>query len=715
MMKQQKTIPISSLPSSITETQALELCYRDQLDLIIQRLIAHYRVLIRCDKGLNAYLFPILRKRLKNSGEELKLVLIDGCEGSTQDDQGAGSLTPMSRTQRTLFQISSFMRGGLSSSEIAFITHLDMVGATHSALTPELRELIPLLYEHPRARFCAFVDPSFSLPQPLTDAFDLHVELGGVSRAALGQLITQREARSLHHQSFDPYTLYPFLSGLNALKARRLLSTLKLRPEATPLSDRSAQNSLRALREQTAEESDGFELPNIDLHHDIAGYDILKDRLQRELIDLALSSKRLDRPEEIELAESLTPRGILFYGPPGTGKTYFAKAIATSLQATLTVVSGPELKSKWVGESEENLRRVFRRARAASPSVIVFDELDSFAQTRGGYDGTGVEHSMVNQLLTEMDGFRSNEQVFVVGTTNFLRSVDPALLRPGRFELLIEVPAPDLHTREKIIAHYQEVLNLKLSEPLQKWIAEQTDRPADKQGNPYTADHLKSLCRSLKRELILGKSDVLNERVILEAMSRDEPAISLTTAERELIARHECGHALLSYLSPLTKCPSRISIRPDPLSLGRVQQRQLKSRYTYTKSDFEAEIRVLLAGLCAEELRYGEHSVGAAQDLSQATNILREMITHFGMSPLGLTSFASVGEVQRHADEKSRSESYLASSELWITETLTNLKEEVSSTLKRHEGSLDALTVSLLERDELTESEIHELLSSLIL
>src|SRR5437016_9221911 len=155
---------------------------------------------------------------------------------------------------------------------------------------------------------------------------------------------------------------------------------------------------------------------------------------------------------------------LIFWGPPGTGKTLFAKAMAASLGAAVTVVSGPELKSKWVGESEDNLRQVFRRARQSAPSIIVFDELDSFASARGMYTGSGVEHSMVNQLLTEMDGFHKEELVFVVGTTNFVESLDPALMRPGRFEFHLHIPYPDTEARREIIKIYDKKMGLKMTQ-----------------------------------------------------------------------------------------------------------------------------------------------------------------------------------------------------------------------------------------------------------
>jgi len=159
----------------------------------------------------------------------------------------------------------------------------------------------------------------------------------------------------------------------------------------------------------------------------------VKKRLRTELLDVLGRRDAATTEEEINRLEELIPRGMIFWGPPGTGKTYFAKAMAASIGAAITVVSGQELKSKWVGESEENLRQIFYKARQSAPSIIVFDEMDSFATARGTYTGSGVEHSMVNQLLTEMDGFHKEELVFIVGTTNFVESLDPALLRPGRF------------------------------------------------------------------------------------------------------------------------------------------------------------------------------------------------------------------------------------------------------------------------------------------
>ena len=698
-----RLIPIEQLPYSVSNQDAIELCYRELLDLTFQRLSQKYRVLIRCDKALNAFLYPALRTRFKRANHS-HLTLIDGRPSAEEEG--------MRRAQVMIHQLTRFIRGGVSDQQIAFMTHLDVLSTSGNTPNPEAREVIPLLYEHPHAKLCAFVDPSFPLPKSLIDVFDIQLELTGVPREQLALLVTQREAKSLHATHFDPYLLYPYVSGLNAVKARRALSTLAELPEVSPLSPRRGEDARSLLRSYSGQYTDGVELPQVDLQRDIAGYHELKERFQRELIDLALARLKFDRPADIEAAEALTPKGALLYGPPGTGKTYFAKAIATSLQASLIVISGPELKSKWVGESEENLRRIFRRARAASPTVIVFDEIDSFAQSRGSYQTLGVEHSMVNQLLTEMDGFRDNEQIFVIGTTNFLSSVDGALLRPGRFELLIEIPRPDEATRVEILHHYNQRLSLELDETLISWLGVQTDGPADELGHPYTADHLQALCRALKRERLRSPERPWSERWVLEVLNRDRPPITLTEQERRVIATHECGHALVAASLVRAGRPTRISLRPDQHSLGHVKRLRDRSPFTLTLSDLRDEVCVLLGGLAAEQLVFGEHSVGAALDLSQATDIVRDLHGRYGMSSHGLMSWFPSNMTRdrsnKHHQEISTQSRHHA--EEWVYRVLDEERERALHLVTHHKDRLVMLTEQLLLHEELTEGDLVNLL-----
>src|ERR1019366_3543976 len=204
----------------------------------------------------------------------------------------------------------------------------------------------------------------------------------------LQYLVTQKEARKFGKQ-FNPWTLYKHVSGMNAVRLRKLLATLE--GEDYPADARKAYAQIRQ-----ATLSGTLEVPHVDLANDIGGYAKVKDRLAKEIIDVLSLKDRLTREEDVGRIEELIPKGMIFWGPPGTGKTMFAKAMATALGAAITVVSGPELKSKWVGESEKTLRQIFQRARQSAPAIIVFDELDSFATARGTNEGSGVEHSMVN-------------------------------------------------------------------------------------------------------------------------------------------------------------------------------------------------------------------------------------------------------------------------------------------------------------------------------
>src|SRR4029079_5268156 len=245
--------------------------------------------------------------------------------------------------------------------------------------------------------------------------------------------------------------------------------------------------------------------------------------------------------DEISRLEELIPRGMIFWGPPGTGKTYFAKAIAASIGAAITIVSGPELKSKWVGESEENLRQIFHKARQSAPSIIVFDEIDSFATARGTYTGSGVEHSMVNQLLTEMDGFHKDELVFVVGTTNFVESLDPALLRPGRFEFHIHIPYPDDYDRKSIFEIYNKKMKLQFDDAALEYAVNRTgNRYMTPTGTAFSGDHINAICRSVARvRMRENVKDATTPKLIERALTEFDEKVELHEKDLPVVATHE--------------------------------------------------------------------------------------------------------------------------------------------------------------------------------
>jgi cell division protease FtsH len=404
--------------------------------------------------------------------------------------------------------------------------------------------------------------------------------------------------------------------------------------------------------------------------------------------------------------EELIPKGMIFWGPPGTGKTLFAKAVATEIGAAVTIVSGPELKSKWVGESEENLRQIFHKARQSAPSIIVFDELDSFASARGTYTGSGVEHSMVNQLLTEMDGFHRDEMVFVVGTTNYVEILDPALLRPGRFEFHLHIPYPDAKDRREILEIYNRKMSLHMtSEALQHAVRRTGEFvPGTASGTRYSGDHLNALCRAVARLHLCERNQ--EAAPAAETTPEDvERAITLWTErpdlsekERRVVATHEAGHAVTSLFCPHAPPIERISILGDAAgALGFVRYQDATRRYVVTRGELLDDICVLMGGREAEQLLLDDLSIGSSQDLQRATAIARALVEEFGMGG------EEVGVVRFHHDTESRrrsdlSEEQLRSLDRRVREVLEESRQRCIAILGENRVLVETLRDLLLEK-----------------
>jgi cell division protease FtsH len=380
------------------------------------------------------------------------------------------------------------------------------------------------------------------------------------------------------------------------------------------------------------------------------------------------------------------------------------------MDATVIIVSGPELKSKWVGESEENLRRVFRQARRSAPAVVVFDEIDAFAHARGTYQGSGVEHSMVNQLLTEMDGFRGSESVFVVGTTNFLESLDGALLRPGRFEFLIEIPAPNVHDRREIVAIYDRKLELGLSTELQEHMVRRTEGLAERErGLPFTGDHIYAVCRALKRQQLRTGERNFGPDDIDRALQRKTRAqVVLSPAEERVVAIHEAGHALLAMLVEHATPPERISIAADMEgALGYVLRAARARPYAITSADMRADICVGLGGMCAERLVLGEVSIGAHTDLQQVNRIARAMVEEYGM---GATTGALVRlDEPHHRGDAAVSERRRERVDAEVGQILEQEQTRAHALLAANQPLLASLVETLLARKVLDRAELRAL------
>jgi len=682
-------IPEEQLPVELTPFAAVESAYPTEIARITDGLRRGLPTLVECEKELTPYLYKAVRDRLKKEGRTF--LYLDGRPITDLPPLPPG----LGLVATIVFYLREAVRGAMAE-RILVLPHLDLLTTSVGGLTSEAREVIPLLYENPELVFLGFKDPSFPLPKVIENLFPKRESLLGVPRERLGTLVTQRESRKLTSaRELKPYSLYKHLSGVNAVRMRRLLSTLT--GEDYPSDPKPAE---RQLRQATLVGQ--LTLPDVDLDKDIGGYAKVKERLKKELLDVLALKDALQDEAGMKRVEGLIPRGMIFWGPPGTGKTLFAKAMATSLGAAVTIVSGPELKSKWVGESEENLRQVFMRARQAAPAIIVFDELDSFATARGTYQGSGVEHSMVNQLLTEMDGFRKDELVFVVGTTNFVESLDPALLRPGRFEFHLHIPYPNGEDRREIIKIYNDKLELALSTRALDYLVKRTADVVEGGKTRHSGDHIQAICRSIARMRLREKkagqpTDVDDVEKAMNAYA-ERPA--LTPKEEFVVATHEAGHAVAALFTENSPAIDRISIRSDLAgALGFVSYTDPAHRYVVTRGQLLDQICTLFGGREAELLLLEDLSIGSAADLDRATAIAQALVEQFGMGSetVGVRRFESERD-ERLADSMRLSDSMRAAMEASVRTILEEQRLRAATILKTNQALVTSLRDLLLEK-----------------
>jgi cell division protease FtsH len=673
-------LPEESLPTELSPFAAVEAAYPAELGRIREALLRGLPVMVEADKELTPYFYKCLRDRLKQDGRQFLYL-----DGRPSQEPPPGMPAPS-----MMATLIGQLRGAVRE-RIVVLPHLDLLTTSSGGLTSEAREVIPLLYENPELLWVGFKDPSFPLPRVIENLFPHKESILGVSRDRLRHLVTRRESRKFG-RGLQPYALYKHVSGVNAVRLRRLLGALT--GEDYPADPRPAYAQLRS-----ATLTGDLSVPELNLHADIGGYARVKQRLQQEILDVLAHKDALGDPEAVRRVEALLPRGMIFWGPPGTGKTLFAKAMASALGAAVQVVSGPELKSRWVGESEENLRQLFVRARQAAPSIIVFDELDSFAAARGTFTGSGVEHSMVNQLLTEMDGFRKEELVFVVGTTNFVESLDPALLRPGRFEFQLCIPYPNSADRRAILSIHDRKLGLELSERAMDYAVKRTGDLVEGTGTRFSGDHLQALCRALARRRLRantqGPTEAVDvERALTDFLDRPE----LTPAEERVVATHEAGHAVCALFCPHAPAIDRISIRGDLAgSLGHVRYADPAHRYVVTRGQLLDSICMLFGGREAEALLLDDLSLGSAHDLARATEIARELVEELGLGGDGVPvrRFDAPGrEAERHA----LSDATRATLEAAVQQVLEAQRTRARDILRREQERLVALRDLLIER-----------------
>ncbi len=685
------TTPESQLPNSLTPQESVEAAYAAEMAEVAGQIVRGLPSLIECDKELAPYLFVNLRARLRD--QNIRCIYLDG-RPREADAQGGPMPTGLMGTM--IAQLREAVRGAVER-RVVVLPHLDLLTTSQGGLTGEAREVIPLLYENPDLVWLGFKDPSFPLPKVIENLFPHRLSILGVSRNRLTKLVTQKEARKFGRE-FNPWQLYKYVSGVNAVRLRKLLSTLE--GEDYPADPKTAY---RHLRQATL--TGTLEVPDIDLKRDIGGYEKVKQRLREEILDVLTRRDQATTPEDVTRLEELIPRGMIFWGPPGTGKTYFAKAIATAIGAAVTIVSGPELKSKWVGESEENLRQIFHKARQSAPSIIVFDELDSFATARGTYTGSGVEHSMVNQLLTEMDGFHKDELVFVVGTTNFVESLDPALLRPGRFEFHLHIPYPEPEDRRAILDIYNAKMRLGMTTDAVDYAVKRTNDYVVGQagGTRYSGDHLNALCRAIARlrlrEDIRGETD---SKLVERAMTAWIDRPTMTRKEETVLAVHEAGHAVVALFCEHSPAVERVTIASEmKWAFGYVKYADPAHKYIHTVNYYLDMMCVALGAREAERILLDDISLGATADLESATAIARDLVETHGLAGGKYSVVQFVDNSRRDSSAPRRAD--LAASTLQglddrIAEIVEQQRARAEGLVKEHKALIGTLRDILLER-----------------
>ena len=441
--------------------------------------------------------------------------------------------------------------------------------------------------------------------------------------------------------------------------------------------------------------------------NDVAGIDESKDEVQ-EIVEF------LKSPKKFTNLGGRIPKGILLVGEPGTGKTLLAKAIAGEAGVPFLIISGSDFVEMFVGVGASRVRDLFVQAKKNSPCIVFVDELDAVGRHRGAGLGGGHDEreQTLNQLLVEMDGFESTEGIIVMAATNRPDVLDPAILRPGRFDRQVVVPRPDVKGREAILKVHTR--NNPLAEDVElKVVARSTPGFSGADIENLVNEAALRAARTNKKALTMDDFEFAKDKVI---MGTERKSLVISDHERKVTAYHEAGHALVAKLTPGTDPVHKVTIIPRGMALGLTQQLPSEDRYMLTRDYLLKTIAVLLSGRAAEEIIYDERTTGAGNDLERATDMARKMVTEWGMSekvgPIRLAQ--KEGAVFLGKDMSSRTDYSEATSlevDSEIKEIIVNQYNYAITLLKKHEQALHNLANLLLENETVNADELEKLLS----
>jgi cell division protease FtsH len=425
---------------------------------------------------------------------------------------------------------------------------------------------------------------------------------------------------------------------------------------------------------------------------DVAGAEEAKAELL-EVVDF------LRHPKRFERLGARVPKGILLYGPPGTGKTLLAKAVANESGAAFYSQSASAFVEMFAGLGASRIRRLFKEARKHAPAIVFIDELDAVGAARTGHGFNREQDQTLNQLLVELDGFNKADQVVVMGASNRLQDLDPALLRPGRFDRQMLVAPPDLAGRDEILQVHTR------GKPL----ADDVDLPLiARQTAGLTGADLANICN--EAAIFAGRQKLERIRHVdfENAMERVVAGLQqrrvVTEKEKRILAYHEAGHALMSHLMGDALPVQKVTIVSRGQALGYTLNLPAEDRYLHTKEELVDMMTIYLAGRAAEQVVFGRVTNGAANDLEKATELAREMVFEFGMSEV-------VSSRTMRADNYALSEETKRLRDQEQARLTDEAYDEAVRLLNKHRAALDRLSAALLEKETLVREEIESLVA----
>ncbi len=440
---------------------------------------------------------------------------------------------------------------------------------------------------------------------------------------------------------------------------------------------------------------------------DVAGIDEAIEEV-REFVDF------LKIPERYTKLGGKLPKGVLLVGPPGTGKTLLARAVAGEAGVPFFNLSGSDFVEMFVGVGAARVRDLFKQAKEKAPCIIFIDEIDAIGKNRGGgvvSAGYDERENTLNQLLVEMDGFDPGSGVIIMGATNRPEVLDPALLRPGRFDRQVLVDRPDMNGRIAIFKVH--IRNLKLGDDVDlKRLAAQTPGFAGAEIANVCNEAALLAVRKGQEKISMKEFENAIERIIAGLEKKNK---LINRKERQIVAYHESGHAIVGYFTPGADSIQKVSIVPRGIgALGYTLQMPLEDRYLMSKTELLGKIKGLLGGRAAEELVFGEISTGAVNDLEKVAQIARNMITVYGMSDklpnLSLSQNTSPGFLGQGHSAQRRSEKIEEVIDDEILNLIRQCYEEAKELLAQKRDLLNEMAGALLEKEVLDYNEIHELL-----